>query len=69
MIGMRDADCGWSALRRRSKVLLGVVTLLTSVALLAGYLYLRYVDVVRYSAEQGRVTLTGPAWASWAPYW
>jgi hypothetical protein len=35
----------------------GVATLLTSVALLAGYLYLRYVDVVRYSAAQGRVTV------------
>jgi predicted lipoprotein with Yx(FWY)xxD motif len=44
-------------LRRRTKVLLCVATLLTSVALLAGYLYFRYVDVVRYSAEQGRVTV------------
>jgi predicted lipoprotein with Yx(FWY)xxD motif len=40
-----------------TKVRLGVVTFLTSVALLAGYLYFRYVDVVRYSAEHGQVTV------------
>ena len=44
-------------LRRRTKVLLVVATLITSVALLMGYLYLRYVDVVRYSAALGRVTV------------
>lgn len=44
-------------LRRPTKVLLAVATLVSSVALLAGYLYFRYVDVVRYSAEQGRITV------------
>ncbi len=53
-------------LRRRTKMLLGVATLLTSVALLAGYLYFRYVDVMRYGAEQRRVTVHR---ARWAPCW
>ncbi len=44
-------------LRRRAKVALSVAALVTVVAALAAYLYVRYVDVVRYSAEQGRVTV------------
>jgi predicted lipoprotein with Yx(FWY)xxD motif len=44
-------------LRRQAKVLLGAATLVTGVAAFAAYLYVHYVDVVRYSAEQGRVTV------------
>lgn len=44
-------------LRRRTKVLLGVATLLTAVAVFAGYLYFHYVDIARNSAEQARVTV------------
>ena len=44
-------------LRRQAKVLLGVAALVTCVAAFAAYLDVHYVDVVRYSAEQGRVTV------------
>src|SRR6266508_2774347 len=44
-------------LRRRTKVLLGAAALVTGVAAFAAYLYVHYVDVVRYSAAQGRVTV------------
>ena len=44
-------------LRRQAKVLLGVATLVACVAAGAGYLYVHYLDVVRYSAAQGRVTV------------
>ena len=44
-------------LRRRAKVVLSVAALVTVVAAFATYLYVHYVDVVRYSAEQGRVTV------------
>ena len=40
-------------LRRQAKVLLGVAALVTCVAAFAAYLYVHYIDVVRYSAEQG----------------
>ena len=43
--------------RRRTKVLLRVAALAATVAAFAAYLYVHYVDVVRYSAEQGRVTV------------
>ena len=44
-------------LRRRAKVVLSVAALVTVVAAFAAYLHVHYVDVVRYSAEQGRVTV------------
>ena len=44
-------------LRRQAKVLLGAAALVTGVAAFAAYLYVHYVDVVRYSAGQGRVTV------------
>jgi predicted lipoprotein with Yx(FWY)xxD motif len=43
--------------RRQAKVLLGVATLVTGVAVGAVYLYFHYIHVVRYSAEQGRVSV------------
>jgi predicted lipoprotein with Yx(FWY)xxD motif len=43
--------------RRRTQVLLGVAALAATVAAFAAYLYVHYVDVVRYSAQQGRVTV------------
>ena len=43
-------------LRRWSRVLLGVAALVAGAAGCAAYLYAHYVNVVRYSAEQGRVT-------------
>ena len=43
--------------RGRAKVVLSVAALVTVVAAFAAYLYVHYVDVVRYSAEQGRVTV------------
>ena len=43
--------------RRRTKVLLRVAALAATVAAFAAYLYVHYVDVVRYSVEQGRVTV------------
>ena len=44
-------------LRRWTKVLLGAAALVAGVAAFAAYLYVHYVDVVRYSAAQGRVTV------------
>ena len=44
-------------LRRWTRVLLGVAALVACAAGCAAYLYLHYVDVLRYSAEQGRVTV------------
>ena len=43
--------------RRWTRVLLGVAALVTCAAAGAAYLYFHYVDVVRYSAGQGRVTV------------
>jgi predicted lipoprotein with Yx(FWY)xxD motif len=42
---------------RRTKALLSVAALVTCIAACAAYLYVHYLDVVRYSAEQGRVTV------------
>ena len=51
-----------SRLARRSKIIIGAVAVLTCLAALASYLYVRYVDVVRFSAAQGRITVdTAPA--------
>ncbi len=50
-----------SRLRRRSKVIAGAVAVLACLAALASYLYVRYVDVVRFSAVGGRITVdAGP---------
>jgi len=51
-----------SRLGRRSKIAAGAVAALACLAALASYLYIRYVDVVRFSAEHGRVAVdAGPA--------
>jgi predicted lipoprotein with Yx(FWY)xxD motif len=44
-------------LRPRAKLLLGAAALVTCAAAGAAYLYFHYVDVVRYSAEHGHVTV------------
>ena len=46
-----------SRLTRRSKIIVGAVAVLACLAALASYLYVRYVDVVRFSAEHGRITV------------
>ena len=46
-----------SRLGRRSKIVVGAVAVLACLAVLASYLYVRYVDVVRFSAEHGRITV------------
>src|SRR6266487_4385114 len=51
-------------LRRRTKVLLGAAALVTGVAAFAAYLYVHYVDVVRYSAAQGRCRIRAAAASS-----
>ena len=43
--------------RQRTRALLGIAVLVTCAAAGAAYLYFHYVDVVRYSADQGRVTI------------
>ncbi len=53
-------------LRRRSKIIVGVVAVLACLAALASYLYVRYVDVERFSAEHGRVAVEAAPSASWA---
>jgi len=42
---------------RRTKIIAGAVAVLACLAALASYLYLRYVDVARFSAEHGRITV------------
>lgn len=42
---------------RRSKIIVATVAALACLAVLASYLYVRYVDVVRFSAEHGRITV------------
>lgn len=44
-------------LRRWAGVLLGAAALVAGAAGCAGYLYVHYVGVVRYSADQGQVTV------------
>jgi predicted lipoprotein with Yx(FWY)xxD motif len=46
-----------SRLRLRSKIIVSAVAVLACLAALASYLYVRYVDVVRFSAEHGRITV------------
>ncbi len=46
-----------SWLRRRRKIIAGAVAVLACLAALASYLYVRYVDVVRFTAEHGRITV------------
>ncbi len=46
-----------SRLRRRTKVIAGAVAVLACLAALASYLYVHYVAVVRFSAEDGRITV------------
>lgn len=50
-----------SRLRRRSKIMVGAVAALACLAALASYLYVRYIDIARFSATDGRVTVhAGP---------
>jgi len=42
---------------RRNKIIAGAVALLACLAALASYGYVRYVDVARFSADQGRITV------------
>jgi predicted lipoprotein with Yx(FWY)xxD motif len=44
-------------LRRRGKIIVGALAVLACLAALASYLYVRYVDVTRFSADHGRVTV------------
>src|SRR5215472_16104292 len=58
----RKCTMAVSRLARRSKIIIGAVAVLACLAALAAYLYLRYVDVVRFSAEHGRIAVdTAPA--------
>jgi len=46
---------------RRTKIVIGSVVLLACLAAFASYLYVRYVDVVRFTAEHGRITVDAAA--------
>ena len=46
-----------SRLGRRTKVIAGALAVLVCLAALGSYLYLRYVDVARFSAEHGRIAV------------
>ena len=46
------------ALRRRNKVLLGLAVVILGLAGIVAYGYVRYVSVVRYTAQDGRVTVS-----------
>ena len=46
-----------SRLGRPAKIIAGAVAVLACLAALASFLYLRYVDVARFSAEHGRITV------------
>ena len=45
-------------LRRRNKVLLGLAVMILGLAGTVAYGYVRYVSVVRYTAQDGRVTVS-----------
>ena len=45
-------------LRRRNKVLLGLAVVVLGLAGIVAYGYVRYVSVVRYTAQDGRVTVS-----------
>ena len=45
-------------LRRRNKVLLGLAVVVLGLAGIVAYGYVRYVSVVRYTAQHGRVTVS-----------
>lgn len=45
-------------LRRRNKVLLGLAVVILGLAGIVAYGYVRYVSVVRYTAQDGRVTVS-----------
>ena len=45
-------------LRRRNKVLLGLAVVILALAGIVAYGYVRYVSVVRYTAQDGRVTVS-----------
>ena len=45
-------------LRRRNKVLLGLAVMILGLAGIVAYGYVRYVSVVRYTAQDGRVTVS-----------
>src|SRR6516164_520628 len=53
----RKCTMAVSRLGRRSKIMIGAVAVLACLAVLASYLYVRYVDVVRFTAEHGRITV------------
>ena len=55
-----------SRLGRRSRIIVSAAAVLACLAALASYLYVRYVDVVRFSAEHGRITVNAARPASWA---
>jgi predicted lipoprotein with Yx(FWY)xxD motif len=46
---------GLSRLALRTKIIAGAVVVLACLAAYASYLYVRYVDVVRFSAEHGHI--------------
>src|SRR6516165_1905100 len=46
-----------SRLGRRTTIMVSAVAVLACLAVLASYLYVRYVDVARFSAEHGRITV------------
>jgi predicted lipoprotein with Yx(FWY)xxD motif len=46
-----------SRLSRRSVLIAGAVVVLAGLAAFASFLYLRYVDVVRFSADHGRIVV------------
>jgi predicted lipoprotein with Yx(FWY)xxD motif len=46
-----------SRFSRRSKILIGAVVVLACLAAFGSYLYLKYVDVVRFSAEHGQIVV------------
>jgi predicted lipoprotein with Yx(FWY)xxD motif len=60
MAERKSAMAVWR-LRRRSKIIVGAVALLACLAALASYLYVKYVDVVRFSAVGGRIAVDAEA--------
>jgi predicted lipoprotein with Yx(FWY)xxD motif len=46
-----------SRLGRRSKIIIGAAAVLACLVAYASYLYVRYADVVRFTAENGRITV------------
>lgn len=56
-----------SRMSRRNKIIVGIAVVLACLVAYGSYLYVRYVDVVRFSAEHGRITVEATSASNLGP--